>query len=629
MNSIAHTKYFRLFTFSALFLAALITALCICHIRSDTYRFRRFADELFKSELERDTLSMHYTLAEPDKWGIDDTTVSLPVYSKEAQNASLQALSDNAAFLQEIDCAALPAAEQATYQILSDYLNTQYSGQSMSYYHEPLSPSSGVQSQIPILLAEYTFRTKQDVENYLTLLSQVPDYLEGIIVYEQEKSDAGMFMADYSAGKVINQCAVIMDEKELNQKTHFLMVSFEERLAELYDTGVINEEERLSYISENERILTTMLSPAYEKIADSLTLLMGNGGREGGLCSLPEGRAYYLYLLRKNTGSDKDIDSLKRLLLQQFQDDYEKLSAIYKDNTALFERIASDGWNDVLAGRSAEDMLAHLKQQILRDFPAFPVSAETVGAEGGVPACSVKTISPCLAEYTSPAFYLTPPIDDVSENSIYINPVNNLSGIRLYTTLAHEGYPGHLYQTVFYHLYQNHEDIHPIRNILYFGGYIEGWAFYVEMLSYEYAKEAAKDSASATLYEIERLDKSLQLGLYCLLDIAIHYDGVSYEEAASVLRQFGVGEQETIRSLYEYIAEEPTTYLKYYIGYLEILELKEKAKALWGSSYSDMEFHTLLLEAGPCNFHDIKIPTHVSGFYLSVLGVRESTSVNL
>lgn len=617
MKQMIHTKRFRTFALSALFLFSVIGLFGIWRIRSDAYRFHSFTADLFKSELEQDTLSMHYTLAHPDDWGIRSEPVTLPVYSKEAQTDSLNTLAQNIQFLRDIDCSSLPAAEQTTYNILSDYLQTEYSGQSLSYYHEPLSPSSGVQSQVPILLAEYTFRTKQDVTDYLTLLSQIPDYLSGIIVYEQEKSDAGMFMADYSAQKVIEQCSAIMDKEELERKSHFLIVSFEERLNKLIDTGVITDKEKASYISENERILTTMISPAYDRLADSLTLLMGSSSNGGGLCGFPDGRAYYLYLLRKNTGSDKDIDSLKRLLLTQFQSDYEKLSAIYRDNKTLFADIADIEWCDALAEENPEEMLARLKQDIAEDFPAFPLSGETDTPlqSASLPSCTVKTISPCLAEYTSPAFYLTPPIDDISENSIYINPDNHLSGISLYTTLAHEGYPGHLYQTVFYHLYQNTEQINPIRNLLYFGGYIEGWALYVEMLSYGYAKEAAEDTPSAVLYEIERLDKSLQLALYCLLDIAIHYDGAAYEDVAATLRQFGITDEKVIRSLYEYIVEEPTTYLKYYIGYLEILELKKEAKETWGSSYSDMKFHTLLLETGPCSFHNIIIPTHVSGLF--------------
>ncbi|MBQ8592193.1 MAG: DUF885 domain-containing protein [Lachnospiraceae bacterium] len=589
----------------------------ICWIRSDAYRFDRFTKELFITEMKKDTLSMHYTLADPQAWDIDDSTVTLPIYSKDAQEHSLHTLKENISFLQTIDCSSLPNSDQSTYTILLDYLETEYHGQLFSYYYEPLSPSSGIQSQLPILFAEYTFRCKEDVKNYLTLLSQFPEYLSGIMQYEQEKSAAGLFMPDYSAKKVIEQCDSIMNKKELSDKTHFLIVSFEERLASLTDTHVITEEEKLSYMTENERILITMVQPAYEKLADCITLLMGTSSQCNGLASLPEGKSYYLYLIRKNTGSNKDITELKTLLLQRFDQDYNSLSALYLEHESLIAQLANNSIPDDLTKEDAAAMLNTLQQQIAQEFPSFPCMTEASASSDEditLPSCHIKTISSNLAPYMSPAFYLTPPIDDISENSIYINPENNLSGISLYTTLAHEGYPGHLYQTVFSHMYQNEQNINPIHHLLYFGGYVEGWALYVEMLSYEYAKEMTDNPHTIALYEIERLNKSMQLALYCLLDIAIHYDNATYEEVSSVMTQFGITDTSVIRDLYEYIAEEPTTYLKYYIGYLEILELKDEAKKLWGDAYTDLQFHTLFLETGPCNFEHIEIPPY-GGIY--------------
>lgn len=543
----------------------------------------------------QDSLSMHYTIANPAAWGIDGTCAILPVYSKETQGDSLLTLQGHLAFLQKINSKKLPEKERVTYRILLDYLKNELAGQSLSYYYEPLSPSLGIQSQLPILFAEYALRNRQDIDNYLRLLSQMPAYLDGVMAYEQEKSAAGLFMPDYSAKKIIKQCETIMDKEELRAQTHFLIVSFAERLTKLTDTGVISGLEKDAYLAENGRILTTMLQPAYDRLADCLTLLSGSGSQNGSLAALPEGRQYYLYLLRKNTGSVKDIPALKKLLLQQFENSYGKICALSQTDAPKA--------GDVLAKQDASTMLAALQSRIVRDFPAFP----GINGQAAAPSYTLKTVSDCLAEYASPAFYLTPPIDDISENCIYVNPKNNLSGISLYTTLAHEGYPGHLYQTVYYHLYQKAQSIAPIRNILYFGGYTEGWAFYVEMLSYEYAKEMAADAQARTAYEIERLNKDLQLALYCLLDIAIHYDGASYEEVSATLAQFGIRNAQGVRSLYEYITEEPASYLKYYIGYLEILELKEKAKKLWGNAYSDILFHTVLLEAGPCNFGDIEL----------------------
>lgn len=130
--------------------------------------------------------------------------------------------------------------------------------------------------------------------------------------------------------------------------------------------------------------------------------------------------------------------------------------------------------------------------------------------------------------YLSPAFYLIPPIDDTAHNVIYINPASNYNALELYTTLAHEGYPGHLYQTV---TFEEH-NTEPLRSILSFGGYTEGWATYVEMYSFS---TWAENPTLASLYQ---KDRSLMLGIASLLDIGIHYHGYSRSQVAQFLSKF-------------------------------------------------------------------------------------------
>ena len=235
----------------------------------------------------------------------------------------------------------------------------------------------------------------------------------------------------------------------------------------------------------------------------------------------------------------------------------------------------------------------------------FPALTEVTGGE--MPVCTIKSISENLEEYCSPAFYLTPPLDDIHENVIYINRKNNPDGVELYTTLAHEGYPGHLYQTVYSQLYFQKTGVDPIRSLLNFGGYVEGWAMYVELEAYDYAKSLMKAQMpeAETLYEIYKLDRQIQLCLYSLVDIAIHYEGAGYSQIHKMLSSVGISTPSTTRSIYEYIVEEPTNYLKYYLGYLEILNLKKEARELWGDAYSDYNFHKFYLENGPADFTNL------------------------
>lgn len=563
---------------------------------STSLRFHVLTDSLFRSEMTGDTLSMHYVLAHPKDYHIPEDTAVLPVYSPESQAAGRQELSKTIHRLHTIPEKLLPRDSRLLHTLLVDYLTREANLQEFSYYSEPLSPSSGMQSQLPILLAEYTFRSGQDVENYLSLLEQVPAFLSSIGTYEKEKAAAGLFMADYSADKVIAQCRTIMDPDLIATQTHFLDTTFSERLASLTSAKILTAAEASAYHKKNHELLSEYVLPAYQSLADTISELRESGHNDQGLAAFPHGREYYALLLCQTTGSRRSIPELKKMLASRFREDSHAFSELCKNHPDIF--TAQSGYIFPLA--KPEEILTDLSQRMSDDFPSLLSDPE------GMPSCTVKNVSESLENYCSPAFYLTPPIDDFRSNTIYINQKDNPEGLSLYTTLAHEGYPGHLYQTVYHHLYRQKHRQSPARNLLHYGGYIEGWGYYTEMQSYQYCRELVTENGASdelcTLYEASRLNRSMQLCLFSLLDIAIHYDGAGPEQVAQTLENMGITNKTVIRNIYEYIVEEPATYPKYYIGYLELLDLKDQAKTAWGDNYSDLRFHQAVLDAGPMPF---------------------------
>lgn len=573
-------------------------ALSIWFLTDDTRKFRNLSGELFVSELSGDTLSLHYTLAYPEKYGIKEQA-SLPSYqTSSAENtAYIQSLLDK---LKDISPEHLNEEDSYTYSLLTRYLTLQLSGTEFPYYAEPLSPSSGMQSALPILLADYTFRSAKDVEDYLHLLDQTDTYFEQLVAYEQEKAGQGLFMSDSAAAKVIEQCTSIMDPQSLASGTHFLHTTFEERLNVLLEEESISRQQADQWISENDRLLTTVVAPAYEDTADAFITLSGSAQNEKGLFYFPKGREYYRFLLASSTGTERDIPEIKQILFEDFQQNYLALFTLlekYPELTSI-----GSGENLDLPFGSPEEMLKDLQVRMENSFPSFPETEINFH-----PACTIKKVSSSMEEYSSPAYYLTPPIDDPETNIIYINQKNQPDSLSLYTTLAHEGYPGHLYQTVYSHLYFDARNISPIRNILHYGSYVEGWAFYVENLSYFYAQSIAEDQPlKAAWYEACRLNRNLQLCIYSLLDIAIHYEGADISQVQKILMKVGITSFETVNAIYEYIVEEPVNYLKYYLGFLEFLNLKAEAEKLWGDNFSDMTFHRFILETGPSDFQGLR-----------------------
>ncbi|HJC23442.1 MAG TPA: DUF885 domain-containing protein [Candidatus Eisenbergiella merdavium] len=591
--------------FTAVFFLGFAAVFFYFFLNSDARRFRQVTENFFASSLAGDSLSLHYTLADPSPYLDAPSPATLPVYSRSGRQAGAAVMENLLTALWKIDPEKLNERDAFTHTLLTAYLENELAGARCEYFEEPLSPSSGMHLDLPVLLAEYAFRSREDLEDYLEILESIPDYLNGLGEYEKEKAAAGLFMTEEDAAEVVEQCDAILDDVLLENGAHFLQVTFAERLDHLIETGEVDAEEREKYLSENDRLLSTVAAPAYEALGDTVFLLSGSGLYEGGLGRVSGGIVYYTYLLRHNTGSSRTPEEITGLLSDQLQEDVralQELSARYQQLTGQAPDSASARFSFPFADE--QEILEDLKGRMQNDFPPLSALTDTPVT------CTAKTVSESLQAYTSPAFYLTPPLDDLSENVIYINPSSTRTGLELYTTLAHEGYPGHLYQTVYSQLYSNSLTDNPVRSALSFSGFVEGWAYYVENLSYGYAAQVLAENgaseADQVLVSLLCLERNLQINLYCLLDLSIHYYGAQQADVFRSLAAFGISDEGTADAIYDYIRREPTTYLKYYLSYLELLALKQEAQELWKEQYSDLRFHTFLLQTGPCDFTSLR-----------------------
>lgn len=532
--------------------------------------FDAFLEHFFRTELTANTLNLHFTLSDPQQYGIKETPITLGSLSAQAQNESRAALENTRAVLSSFDYSRLSARQQLDYDVLSAYMDTLHTASNLTLYDEILRPSTGIQAQLPVLYEEYRFQDKNDIDEYLSLISLTDRYFEEIIAFEQQKADAGLFMSDYACDTIISQCETFIK----NPDEHYLIVTFEHKLDQMPE---LTEAEREAYCEKNKRLVKTHILPAYESLAQALTGLLGSGTNEQGLCNFPDGREYYTYLVAYNTGSSKTVRDIQEMVAAQRNRDLSAAAALLGQSPTL----AAQCDNTRIESMDSVATLEHLQREMLAQFPAAPETEFTV-----------RYIDACMEDYMAPAFYITAPLDNYKNNSIFINAATDTTTMRYFTTLAHEGFPGHLYQTVMSY----EAGLSPARAMLNFPGYVEGWATYVEMLSYQYA---GLDKHVAALMA---LNQSALLSLYASTDLGIHYDGWSFEEMLAFWEDYGISDSDALREVYELIVEEPAHYLKYYVGYLEFLELKEKAKETYGSSYSDTAFHRAVLHIGPAPF---------------------------
>ena len=537
------------------------------HAESSDRQFRTFTRSLFQTEVSANTISLHYTLRSPSDYGIANIPATYGSLSSDpvAAKASVRNVLSS---LQEFDPDTLSSENALTFKILDTYLKNASTGTDYLLYQEPLGPVSGIHTQLPVLLSEYSFYDTQDVETYLALLKETPSYFDSVIRFEQKKAASGLFMPDYQADSVLDTCQSFIDMG----KENYLVSTFNERIASL---DLLPENKKDSFQKENMKLITEEIYPAYQNLITAIKSLKGKGMNEQGLSHFPYGKKYYEYLVRQTTGCNESISRLRLMTRAQILED---LSAMQK---VLFPADAALTQASVLEQTSPDSMLDDLRSKITDTFPEIP----DVDFQ-------VKYVPESMQDYLSPAFYMIPAIDNLTENVIYINNGQTASGLNLYTTLAHEGYPGHLYQTVYF----SASEPDPIRSILDFGGYVEGWATYAEMMSY-YLAPLSKTEAS-----LLQKNSSVILGLYALADMGIHYDGWSVTDTVRFFSDYGINDPNAVQSVYKLIIGSPANYLKYYIGYLKFYELKKEMADAMGNQFSQKEFHRAVLDVGPAPF---------------------------
>ena len=537
------------------------------HAESSDRQFRTFTRSLFQTEVSANTISLHYTLRSPSDYGIADIPATYGNLSSDpiAAKASVRNVLSS---LQEFDPDTLSSENALTFKILDTYLKNASTGTNYLLYQEPLGPVSGIHTQLPVLLSEYSFYDTQDVETYLALLKETPSYFDSVIRFEQKKATSGLFMPDYQADSVLDTCQSFIDMG----KENYLVSTFNERIASL---DLLPENKKDSFQKENMKLVTEEIYPAYQNLITAIKSLKGKGMNEQGLSHFPYGKKYYEYLVRQTTGCNESISRLRLMTRAQILED---LSVMQK---VLFPADAALTKASVLEQTSPDSMLDDLRSKITDTFPEIP----DVDFQ-------VKYVPESMQDYLSPAFYMIPAIDNLTENVIYINNGQTASGLNLYTTLAHEGYPGHLYQTVYF----SASEPDPIRSILDFGGYVEGWATYAEMMSY-YLAPLPKTEAS-----LLQKNSSVILGLYALADMGIHYDGWSVTDTVRFFSDYGINDANAVQSVYKLIIGSPANYLKYYIGYLKFYELKKEMADALGNQFSQKEFHRAVLDVGPAPF---------------------------
>ena len=539
--------------------------------------FTLLMDELFAQWVSADALSMNYFLADPESLGIERPA---PTFGEVAtRETTMRGIKENRALYDRLAGFRyddLDYGQRIVHDILMRDLELERImevGDDFAYYIPYIRPIDGIQVQLPILLAEFNFRNASDVKTYLLLLADTQRFFGEIIEFERERSRLGLFLSDTNVDTIIENCESFLENREDN----LLIAVFDDRMDR--HEG-LSEGQREYFKRSNRDLVLGSVLPAYEALLGAMRELRGKGANQGGLCDLPGGAAFAAAYLRQKTGSDRTPNEVDSLLEERMESTLDDMISILRKNPEFIDADENGGTGQI-EDATPDAYLAKLRAAIAPDFPPIGDTRHVV-----------REVHRSLQAFVSPAFFLTPAIDRFDDNVIYINPPEVTDNLSLFTILAHEGYPGHMYQTVYFF----QKSPHPIRVALESLGYDEGWATYVEMKSFSYSGLPAAEA------ELLRDYRAYDLFFLARMDLGVNALGWGLDGAAAFCEGHGLIDEETVEELYELVIGNPLLYLPYALGLIEFSLLLEEAEAAQGRDFKLVEFHRFVLDFGSAPF---------------------------
>lgn len=522
--------------------------------------FSDFEDELFQEMMSEDYTTLHFSLRDYQKYGIEKPDVNIGDASWDDYEDSVEDCDEYLKKLQSFDYDSLSETEQKDYRTIAFYLERNKELNSYPYFDWAFNSAEGVIDNLLTTFTEFVFYEKEDIDDYLATLASVPAYLDQCLENTKKQAAKGYFLTDAMLKATEDAIEKFVDKKDDNE----LIKIFDENI-DAFDG--LSAEEKEAYKKKNREIVLNAYIPSYEKVAEELQKLKGSRKADYNVSSLDGGSEYYAALARYKTSIDADVETILDICTQYIEKSVDELYDIMQNHSEVTE--------ETLDFDSAEDVLSYLEGHL----DAFPALDKVY--------YNVQYLDPSVANDSIVAYYLSPPVDDMRDNVIKINGDNVSDVLDLYTTLAHEGFPGHLYQTNYY--IQQQPSL--LRTQLTMMGYQEGWGMFAE------GQALHVSGLSEYASEYQKINIELNYVLSAAVDLGVNGLGWSTKDVSKYLDRLDLNSS-IAKDLYDFATLQPGTILPYGVGVAMFELLENKAKNALGNDFDQKAFNEVLLNDG-------------------------------
>ncbi|WP_348265260.1 DUF885 domain-containing protein [Telmatobacter sp. DSM 110680] len=509
-------------------------------------------------------------------------------YNDQVSDFSVKAINEWLATEQEylmklaaIDPTGLSDQDKTSRELLMRDIADDQEGAEFKEWEMPVNQMGGIYSIYPQLVAEFSFTTVKDYDDWIARLHKIPEAFEQVTAEMSIGIDDKRVPPKFLLEKALEQVKQLAAQKPEDSPLALPLKKF---------PASISAEEQARIKTEMLAAITKEVQPAYNRFARFLEVAYIPAGRaEPGISALPDGAKYYNFLIRRTTTTKFTADQIHQIGLEEVKKDEAEMLTIaqklgFKDLASFRASLKANPKNKP---SSAEALLA-----VYRGY-LTPMQARLPQLFGRLPKTSFEVVPvPDYIEKTAAtAYYQSGTPDGSRPGRLFINTHNhsdrNLDEVE--AIAYHEGLPGHHMQLS---IGQELTGFPEFRKFEGYTAFVEGWGLYAERLGKDVG--LYQDPYS----DYGRVEGDILRAVRLVVDTGVHSKHWTRQQMVDYFHDHSAIDETDVQVEVDRYIAWPSQALAYKIGQLKILELRDRAKKELGSKFDIRTFHDQVIDSG-------------------------------
>lgn len=575
--------------------------------------FAAFLDDFFVEYLEGDQLACNIFCENPENFGLERYEASWYTYESITEEDIEHDLGVFGEMLTELEVykdARLSNLQQTAYRTIEDFLTDTIAEYEIadSFFMRNLyvDQFGGYVADFGTYMESYSLRCEEDVKDIVSYIESTKEAFPSYLIYLEEKTEKGYALSDTTINAMRDYLAEILglidsEGNEIPQdqpKEPYYLVDIVCNRIDAVE--FLKADQKAAYKEEIATQMEESFMVGVEELYEGLESYIGKlpSSNEGYLTVYPNGKEYYMLQLEGLLGiEDFDPESYIAEIDAYFKKHSDTVvrlqnKIISENKIYTYEQLEEYLEKHCIYDGTPEEMIVYLKEFAKTIVPELESDPEIY----------IKEMDEASAKVSNAvAYYMKSALDNTAGEYITLNPLKLGGKNDVLSTMAHEGYPGHLYAYV----RSKELGLSNIATVMTSTAHGEGWATYVSLQLFKYAQENSTDQGFKNVMDYYIANESLGHILETRLDIGIMYEGWTVSQVASFLDKNGYN-GDAAQEIYDLIIEMPAVYPAYGYGKMVFVSLHDEAKSLLGHYYDEVEFNDMLLSKGWTDLDELK-----------------------